>query len=104
MLGYRREPRKPAELDADAWESSSDSPSEKVTSWLDGLSRHGLASAAHPPQPLAVAASSPSRPKPGGISPPGKATTGQSWQCRLCLRQPCAEPVASTCGHLFCQR
>ncbi|KAH9848895.1 hypothetical protein C2E23DRAFT_738525 [Lenzites betulinus] len=83
MLGYRREPRKPAELDADAWESSSDSPSEKVTSWLD--------------------ASSPLRLKPGGISPLGKATTGHSWQCRLCLRQPCAEPVASTCGHLFCQ-
>ncbi|RPD56936.1 hypothetical protein L226DRAFT_168390 [Lentinus tigrinus ALCF2SS1-7] len=27
----------------------------------------------------------------------------QSWHCRACLRNPCKDPVATLCGHLFCR-
>ncbi|TFK88311.1 hypothetical protein K466DRAFT_76724 [Polyporus arcularius HHB13444] len=27
-----------------------------------------------------------------------------SYHCRACLRDPCIEPVATICGHLFCHR
>nr|QIE48422.1 hypothetical protein [Trametes gibbosa]QIE48458.1 hypothetical protein [Trametes gibbosa] len=96
MLGCRREPRKPV-LDVDAWEISSDSPSEKVMLWLRHLSRHDLAKAPTLPHPLVTPDGLP-RPKPGDV---GLLQT--SWQCRLCLRQPCAEPVTTSCGHFFCQ-
>ncbi|PCH44269.1 hypothetical protein WOLCODRAFT_18819 [Wolfiporia cocos MD-104 SS10] len=33
--------------------------------------------------------------------PPSKAI---SWHCRICLRDPCDQPTATMCGHLFCHR
>ncbi|KAI0672712.1 hypothetical protein C8Q78DRAFT_675282 [Trametes maxima] len=32
--------------------------------------------------------------------PPSKAL---SWHCRSCKRDPCVEPVATVCGHIFCR-
>ncbi|KAI0672723.1 hypothetical protein C8Q78DRAFT_675998 [Trametes maxima] len=32
----------------------------------------------------------------------GAGSSKMSWHCRLCLRQPCSEPVATICGHVFC--
>ncbi|KAI0672708.1 hypothetical protein C8Q78DRAFT_1020973 [Trametes maxima] len=30
------------------------------------------------------------------------ATTTLSWHCRSCLQDPCRDPVATICGHIFC--
>ncbi|KAL6301410.1 hypothetical protein BKA93DRAFT_460673 [Sparassis latifolia] len=27
---------------------------------------------------------------------------GLSWHCRVCLKNPCTEPTATMCGHIFC--
>ncbi|KAH9932253.1 uncharacterized protein B0H18DRAFT_51757 [Fomitopsis serialis] len=27
-----------------------------------------------------------------------------SWHCRSCLKNPCDEPTATMCGHIFCYR
>ncbi|KAI0658801.1 hypothetical protein C8Q70DRAFT_990641 [Cubamyces menziesii] len=55
-------------------------------------------------------------PKPGGlhatrtvVEPPLKtkaraSTRSLSWHCRSCERDPCVDPVATVCGHVFCQR
>ncbi|KAI0332621.1 hypothetical protein GY45DRAFT_459775 [Cubamyces sp. BRFM 1775] len=38
-------------------------------------------------------------------SPQSTATAKRvSWHCRICLRDPCAEPAITACGHLFCQK
>ncbi|KAI0351475.1 hypothetical protein OH77DRAFT_922909 [Trametes cingulata] len=39
------------------------------------------------------------------IDKPAADTKGQSlqWHCRACLREPCIEPVATFCGHIFCR-
>ncbi|OBZ77883.1 hypothetical protein A0H81_02589 [Grifola frondosa] len=34
-------------------------------------------------------------------APAGKEK-GVSWNCRVCLKDPCAAPVVTICGHLFC--
>lgn len=26
-----------------------------------------------------------------------------SWHCRFCQKDPCDKPVATICGHIFCQ-
>ncbi len=80
MLGCRREARKPvAALDIVA--TPSESPSDKVESWLEDQSQ--LSRKSKPRQP---------------------STAGISWHCQACLRQPCNDPVATSCGHVFCQR
>lgn len=36
---------------------------------------------------------------------PSAATNGQSpLYCRICLRDPCDDPTATMCGHIFCNR
>ncbi|KAI0636427.1 hypothetical protein C8Q77DRAFT_501183 [Trametes polyzona] len=30
-------------------------------------------------------------------------TAYQSWRCRSCAADPCADPVATICGHIFCR-
>lgn len=40
-------------------------------------------------------------------SPPKPATTQQdgfSWRCQSCGRDPCDDPTAASCGHIFCFR
>ncbi|KZT07995.1 zf-PARP-domain-containing protein [Laetiporus sulphureus 93-53] len=32
------------------------------------------------------------------------APKASSWHCRSCLRDPCHQPTATTCGHVFCHR
>ena len=39
--------------------------------------------------------------KPANATP---ESSGVSFHCRSCLRDPCVEPVATVCGHLFCHR
>jgi len=35
----------------------------------------------------------------GSTSIPAK---GPSWHCRSCMKNPCTEPTATMCGHIFC--
>ncbi|TBU29344.1 hypothetical protein BD311DRAFT_756509 [Dichomitus squalens] len=34
---------------------------------------------------------------------PSSESALPSWHCRSCLRDPCSDPVATMCGHIFCQ-
>ncbi|KAH9928504.1 uncharacterized protein BXZ73DRAFT_102344 [Epithele typhae] len=37
-----------------------------------------------------------------GDKPAGAAAPTLSFRCRACQRSPCADPVATMCGHMFC--
>ncbi|KAJ8501663.1 hypothetical protein ONZ51_g455 [Trametes cubensis] len=37
-------------------------------------------------------------------SPAAPTLSRISWHCRVCLMQPCVEPVVTFCGHIFCHR
>ncbi|KAI0711461.1 hypothetical protein C8Q76DRAFT_59317 [Earliella scabrosa] len=39
------------------------------------------------------------------VSQPVQRSNGSlSWHCRACFKDPCDEPVATMCGHIFCHR
>ncbi|KAI0332641.1 hypothetical protein GY45DRAFT_461738 [Cubamyces sp. BRFM 1775] len=38
------------------------------------------------------------------VLPAAWAASKISWHCRVCLMQPCVDPVVTLCGHIFCHR
>ena len=42
-------------------------------------------------------------PNPHPRGSPTTSAKALSWHCRSCMRNPCHEPIATACGHIFCQ-
>ena len=38
------------------------------------------------------------------IPPPAERPAPPSWHCRSCGKDPCDDPTATVCGHIFCHR
>lgn len=94
MLGCRRDARKPAlDIGDDAayGQGEARDASDMVTSWLESLAR--LSCAGAPAVPSVRLRNAPEV---------QARASGVSWHCRSCLRQPCDEPVTTSCGHVFC--
>lgn len=47
----------------------------------------------------------PARPETATSTPPqARSSAGLSWHCRNCGKDPCEDPTATQCGHIFCYR
>ncbi|KAH9900815.1 hypothetical protein C8Q73DRAFT_662359 [Cubamyces lactineus] len=82
------------------------------------VSAHTVSGRDEDPPPSTAAAYAESQARVNVVEPPPQVKTEAShnivpaarkarrisWHCRLCLAQPCVEPVVTFCGHIFCHR
>ncbi|KAH9911804.1 uncharacterized protein B0H18DRAFT_1058848 [Fomitopsis serialis] len=47
---------------------------------------------------------SPSKSTAGALHQGRSADPGLSWHCRGCGKDPCEDPTATQCGHIFCYK
>ncbi|KAI0731745.1 hypothetical protein C8Q72DRAFT_198548 [Fomitopsis betulina] len=45
----------------------------------------------------------PAKASPTVTPKPASSSTAVSWHCRSCLKDPCDQPTATACGHIFCR-
>ncbi|KAI0723727.1 hypothetical protein C8T65DRAFT_88577 [Cerioporus squamosus] len=56
------------------------------------------------PRPERAADQAARTPRPPTDSDSNATATAVSFHCRSCLREPCVQPVATICGHIFCHK